>query len=167
MRKIAGIISIVAAVVMIVAGGVTWAMITSQLKDEQITVPADSEFMNGAFAGKPVGGPLSAFAQAEAIKKHATSGAEGTYAELSELSREAQEAGDQERVAELEQQQNTVMTASFLRSSLFTSVLAYGVSALVMGLGVLFAVLGFGLLAQTNSRRASVTVSDRGGATAA
>jgi len=37
------------------------------------------------------------------------------------------------------------MNGSFLRASLFTSVVAYGVAALVMGLGVLFALLGFAL----------------------
>ena len=37
------------------------------------------------------------------------------------------------------------MTASFLRASLFTSVVAFGVSALVAGLGVLFILVGVAL----------------------
>jgi hypothetical protein len=41
---------------------------------------------------------------------------------------------------------DTVMTASFLRSSLFTSVVAFGVAALVAGLGLLFILLGLALL---------------------
>ena len=51
---------------------------------------------------------------------------------------------------ELQAQRNTMMNASFLRASLFTSVLAYGVSLLVMGLGVMFLLLGwaFGSLAR-------------------
>ena len=39
------------------------------------------------------------------------------------------------------------MTASFLRASLFTSVVAFGVAALAMGLGVLFIIVGVALLA--------------------
>jgi hypothetical protein len=41
---------------------------------------------------------------------------------------------------------DTVMTASFLRASLFTSVVAFGVAALVAGLGLLFILLGLALL---------------------
>jgi len=37
------------------------------------------------------------------------------------------------------------MTGSFLRASLFTSVVAYGVAALVIGLGVLFGLFGHAL----------------------
>jgi hypothetical protein len=38
------------------------------------------------------------------------------------------------------------MTASFLRASLFTSVTAFGVAALVMGLGLLFILVGLAFL---------------------
>ncbi len=41
------------------------------------------------------------------------------------------------------------MTASFLRASLFTSVVAFGVSVLVVGLGVLFVLVGVALLGIT------------------
>ncbi|MDO5746032.1 MAG: aromatic ring-opening dioxygenase LigA, partial [Micrococcaceae bacterium] len=51
----------------------------------------------------------------------------------------------------------TVMTASFLRASLFTSVLAFGVAALVIGLGILFALIGWALL---SIRPAHATVRD-------
>ena len=37
------------------------------------------------------------------------------------------------------------MNASFLRASLFTSVVSYGIAALVIGLGFLFAVIGWAL----------------------
>lgn len=37
------------------------------------------------------------------------------------------------------------MNASFLRSSLFTSVLAYGVCFMAMGLGLMLALLGWAL----------------------
>ena len=38
-----------------------------------------------------------------------------------------------------------VMNGSFLRASLFTSVVAFGVAALVMGIGVVFGIIGFAL----------------------
>lgn len=38
-----------------------------------------------------------------------------------------------------------MMNASFLRASLFTSVVAFGVAALVIGLGVMFALIGVAL----------------------
>lgn len=46
---------------------------------------------------------------------------------------------------ELQAQRDSVMNASFLRASLFTSVVSYGVALLVMGLGALFILLGLGM----------------------
>jgi hypothetical protein len=37
------------------------------------------------------------------------------------------------------------MNGSFLRASLFTSVVAFGVAALVIGIGVVFGLIGFAL----------------------
>ncbi|MEK8225564.1 hypothetical protein NKG05_04685 [Oerskovia sp. M15] len=80
--------------------------------------------------GRHVNGPLTAYAQAEVINKHALAISEGqTYAELPQ---------DDERRA-------TVMNASFLRASLFTSVVAFGIAALVIGLGILFILIGIAL----------------------
>ncbi len=125
--KIVAIIMIVAGAVMIVAGAVTYYQVHQQLADEKIVVSDDAD----NFAGKDVGGPLTAYAQAEVIKKHASEIADGqTYAQL--------EQDDPRR--------DTVMTSSFLRASLFTSVLAFGVAVLVMGLGVLFILLGIAML---------------------
>ena len=50
------------------------------------------------------------------------------------------------------------MNGSFLRASLFTSVVAFGVAVLVMGLGLLFALLG---LALTKVSRSVVVTSAR------
>jgi hypothetical protein len=126
--RFASIFSIVAGVILIVAGVATWALVQRELEDEQITVSADAE----AFAGDPVDGPLTAYSEAMTIKKHALEASGGkTYAQL--------EQGDPTR--------ETVMTASFLRASLFTSVVSFGVAALVMGLGVLFIIVGAALLA--------------------
>lgn len=144
--KFVGVLSIIAGLVMIVAGAVTWGTVSSQLKDENITVPGDSEFMGGAYAGKQVEGPLSAFAQAEIINQHAMAGSGGeTYASLGALVNEARDSGDEELAEQYQQQRNTMMNASFLRSSLFSSVIAYGVAALVMGLGLMAILTGWAL----------------------
>lgn len=159
---------------MIVAGAVTWGIVTSQLKDERITVPADADPVMGIkVAGKKVEGPLTAFGQAEIIKKHANAGSEGkTYAELggvqNEVKAKAKAKGvedlnttDPAEMAKIEAdpelkqlkadlakataQRNSVMNAAFLRSSLFSSVITYGVPALVMGLGLMFILIGLAL----------------------
>jgi hypothetical protein len=66
------------------------------------------------------------------IKKHALEAGGGlTYAEL-----------DREDPA-----RETVMDASFLRASLFTSVVAFGVATLLVGLGLLVMLIGLGMLA--------------------
>src|SRR5690625_7378610 len=85
LARTAGIIAIIAGIVFILAGGVTWGMVTSQLKAENITVPEDAAFL----AGAEVQGPLSAYAQADIINTHALAGTEGrTYAELGTATRE-------------------------------------------------------------------------------
>lgn len=159
--KIAGILSIVAGIVMIVAGAITWATVSSQLAAENITVPGDSTFMGGAYAGQPVTGPLSAFAQAEIINVHALEGAGGkTFAELGALARAANEAGDTAAADEYTAQRTTAMNASFLRASLFTSVVSYGIAALVIGLGFLFAVIGWALTTVKSPSVRSATVTE-------
>lgn len=122
--KAVGIIILIAGIIMILAGGATWMQVTSELKAQKITVAEDA----ANFANKPVGGPLTAYAQAEIINKHALEATGGkTYAELG-------------RDDPLRQ---TAMTASFLRASLYTSVVAYGVAAMAIGLGILFILLGW------------------------
>ncbi|MBE7701388.1 aromatic ring-opening dioxygenase LigA [Oerskovia sp. Sa1BUA8] len=124
--RLIGTLSIVAGIVLLLAGAGTWATITSQLAAEKITVSEDASM----FAGSEVKGPFTAFAQAQIINEHALNMSEGkTYAEL--------DKEDPTRAV--------VMNGSFLRASLFTSVVSYGVSALVMGLGVLFGLIGYAL----------------------
>ena len=126
--KIAGLLSIIAGIVLVIAGLVTYVAVSQQLAAENITVPDDAAFL----AGDKVDGPFSAYAQADIINKHALESSGGeTYATL-----------DREDPARA-----TMMNASFLRASLFTSVVSFGLAALVMGLGVLFALQGWALLA--------------------
>lgn len=155
--KLIGLLTIVAGLIMIVAGGVTWGMVTSQLKAEHITVSAVTEEEPGALAGKAVAGPFTAFAQANAINHHALAGSEGqTYAQIGDAAKElkAQLAADGASEAEIAKdadvlalaaQRTSVMNGAFLRTSLFSSVIAYGVAALAIGLGVLFALIGFAI----------------------
>ncbi len=142
--KSIGVVSIIAGIIMFIAGAVTWGMVSSQLAAEKITVPGDA----AAFAGAEVKGPLTAYFQADTINKHATKMSEGlTYAELGAKVKEAEAANDTETAEKYQAMRNTVMNGSFLRASLFTSVLAFGVSALVMGLGLMFALLGWAFIA--------------------
>ena len=125
--RIVGYLSILAGLILIVSGGVTWYIVQRELSDEHIVVSEDA----ANHAGEKVEGPVTAYSQAMVIKKHALEAGGGkTYAQLPQ--------DDPAR--------QTVMTASFLRASLFTSVTAFGVAALVMGLGVLFILVGLAFL---------------------
>ena len=120
---------------MVVAGAGTWFLVQSQLSDEHITVSDDAAH----FAGDSVDGPLTAYSQAETIEKHALEAAGGkTYAELPQ--------DDPTR--------STVMTASFLRASLFTSVVSFGVAAMAGGLGIVLLLIGWALLSLAKAVRA-------------
>ena len=120
---------IVAAIglLMIVGGAVTWFMVQDQLSDANITVAEDADML----AGDEVNGPFSAYAQAQIIDKHALEATGGkTYAEL-----------DRE-----DPLRETAMSASFLRASLFTSVVAFGVAAMAMGLGLTLILIALALM---------------------
>lgn len=147
MPKLVGILSIIAGLVMVAAGIGTWVMVGSQLADENITVPDDARW----FAGEQVRGPLTAFSQADIINQHALAGSDGkTYSELGTLVREAE---TEEEAAEYQAQRDTMQNASFLRASLFTSVVSFGVAALVIGLGIMFTLLGAALLSLASRLR--------------
>lgn len=147
-----GIASFVVGLVLVAAGVGTWTMVSSQLADEQITVAEDARW----FAGDQVRGPLTAFSQADIINTHALAATEGrTYAELGDAMSEMDPASQEH--AELQAQRATVMNASFLRASLFTSVLAFGVSAMVIGLGVILSLTGLAIRKLALTSRAART----------
>ncbi|MDO8105634.1 aromatic ring-opening dioxygenase LigA [Isoptericola sp. b441] len=138
--KIAGIVAMVAGLLMIIAGGVTWGLVSSQLKEEHITVSADAP----AFGNKEVNGPLDAYYQAEAIKHHVLKATGGkTYAQL--------DREDPKRA--------TAMNGDFLRASLFTSVVAFGVAAFAMGMGVLTILFGWAITALAGTRVAATATA--------
>jgi hypothetical protein len=124
--KISGLIVAIIGAIMFVGGAATWVLVQSELSGENITVSEDA----ASNAGKDVNGPLTAYSEAQIIEKHALEASGGkTYAEL--------DREDPIRV--------TVMNGSFLRASLFTSVLAFGVSAMAMALGVVQVLLGISM----------------------
>ena len=141
--RLIGLLTIIAGAFMILAGGVTWGAVSTQLAAENITVPDDAAFA----AGTKVDNPISAFAQADIINKHALAGSDGlTYAELGNKARELEAQGaSAEEIDAVKAQRTSVMNGSFLRASLFTSVVSYGIAALVIGLGVLFILVGVAL----------------------
>ncbi|MCL3859918.1 aromatic ring-opening dioxygenase LigA [Actinotalea sp. K2] len=124
--RLIGLVAIIAGVVLIVGGALTWGMVRSQLAAENITLGDDVAM----FAGNTVDGPIDAYLQADIINQHALAGSDGkTYAEL-----------DREDPARA-----SVMNGSFLRASLFTSVIAFGVAAFAAGMGLLFVLVGYAL----------------------
>lgn len=124
-----GTLLIVLGLLFVVAGGVTYFMVSQELSNANVTVADDADFL----AGDEVDGPFSAFAQAQIIDKHALDATGGkTYAEL----------------AQDDPLRQTAMSASFLRASLFTSVVAFGVATMAMGIGAGMILGGVGLRAR-------------------
>ncbi len=111
---------------MVIAGAVTYGQVSSTLADERITVSEDA-----CLGGQSVSGPFAAYCEAQIIQTHALEATGGkTYAEL-----------DRE-----DPLRTVAMNGSFLRASLFTSVLAFGVSAMAIGVGIVFILIGVALL---------------------
>jgi hypothetical protein len=126
MRKTAYISSIVIGVALILGGLGTWILVSSTLADQNITVAEDASCLKG----DEVNGPFSAYCEAKVIEKHALDATNGlTYAEL-----------DRE-----DPLRAVAQNAAFLQSSLFTSVVAFGVAAMAALAGVLFILIGLGM----------------------
>lgn len=126
MRKVAYITSVILGIILILGGVTTWIIVSSELADQNITVADDASCL----AGDDVNGPLSAYCEAQIIEEHALESTGGlTYAEL-----------DRE-----DPLRTTAMNASFLRASLFTSVVAFGVAGMAVLMGVVFVLIGLGM----------------------
>lgn len=124
--KFAAVIGILGGIALVIVGIVVWIMVSSQLRAENITVPDDAM----AFQGQTVAGPFTAYVQADIIQHHALEASGGkTYAEL----------------AQDDPVRQVMMNASFLRASLFTSVVSFGVAAFAIGVGILSLFFGFAL----------------------
>lgn len=126
MRKASWIAAVVLGALLIISGAGTWWLVSSRLADQNITVSDDASCL----AGDEVNGPFSAYCQAEVINHHALEATGGkTYAEL----------GRDDPL------RDTAMTASFLQASLFTSVVAFGVAAMAILMGIVFILIGLGM----------------------
>jgi hypothetical protein len=124
--KVVAILLYIAGAVLLLGGAGTWYTVSNQLAAENITVTDDAPCQQG----QDVNGPLEAFCMAEIINTHALEATGGkTYAEL-----------DRE-----DPLRAVAQSASFLRASLFTSVVAFGVAAFAMGIGVLSILIGLGI----------------------
>ncbi len=125
-RSVLGRMVTAAGVVEMMAGIGAWLTVRSQLSDEKIVVPPSAP----RFANKAVRGPLTAFEEAEIIRQITLKATGGrTYGELPE----------DDPVAEL------ARDAALIRSSLFTSVLAFGVAGMQVALGAVFIAVGAAL----------------------
>jgi hypothetical protein len=126
--KVVAILLYIAGAVLLVGGAATWYTVSDQLAAENITVTEDASCQ----AGQAVNGPIEAYCMAEIINTHALEATDGkTYAEL-----------DRE-----DPLRATAMNASFLRASLFTSVVSFGVALFAMGVGVISIIAGAGIAA--------------------
>lgn len=126
MRKTASISSIILGAILILAGTGTWVLVSTTLADQAIVVADDASCL----AGDEVNGPFSAFCQAQVIQKHTLDATGGkTYAEL-----------DRE-----DPLRETAMNSAFLQSSLFTSIVAFGVSGMAILMGIVFIMIGLGI----------------------
>jgi hypothetical protein len=124
--KVVAILLYIAGAVLLVGGAGTWYTVSDQLAAENITVTDDAPCQQG----QAVNGPVEAFCMATIINTHALEATGGkTYAEL-----------DRE-----DPLRAVAQSASFLRASLFTSVVAFGVAAFAMGVGLLSILIGVGI----------------------
>lgn len=126
MRRTAYITSVVLGIILILGGITTWIVVSNTLGEQNITVSDDA----GCLAGDEVNGPFSAYCEAQIIEEHALDATGGlTYAEL-----------DRE-----DPLRDVAMNASFLRASLFTSVVAFGVAGMAILMGIMFVLIGLGM----------------------
>lgn len=125
MRRAASIGAIILGILMVVGGGATWYLVSDTLDSQEITVSED-----GCLGGQKVNGPFTAYCQATIIEEHTLESTDGlTYAQL-----------DRE-----DPRRELAMNSSFLQASLFTSILAFGVAAMAIGMGVIFILIGLGI----------------------
>ena len=140
MRKLAAITSIVVGIIMAIAGVATWVVVSQTLSDQRITVSDDAN----CAAGDDVNGPISAYCQADIIDHHTQEITGGkTYAEL--------DREDPNRAV--------AMDSAFLQASLFTSVVAFGVSGMAFVLGIVLTLIGFALRAPATSTTSTTSTT--------
>lgn len=125
MRRAASVAAVLLGILLIAGGAATWVVVANTLADQHITTSDDA-----CLAGRDVVDPFTAYCQAKVIETHTLEATGGkTYAQL-------------DREDPLRQ---TALTSSFLQASLFTSILAFGVAAMAVGMGLIFVLIGLGI----------------------
>ena len=133
MRNTASIVAIVVGIVMALTGVATWFVVRDTLSEQEIVVSDDADCL----AGDEVDGPFSAYCQARVIDKHTKEITGGkTYAELDQDDPNRPIAAD----------------SAFLQASLFTSVVAFGIAAMAVVVGIVLTLIGFGMLVPVTTR---------------
>lgn len=124
--RLYGTLLLALGILMIVGGAGAWGAVAQGLSQEKVHVTDNAP----AFAGERVDAPWEAWAQSEAIRTDLQEMTGGrTYADL--------DREDPLRPA--------VATGTFLRASLMTSVIGFGVALAVVGVGTGFVIGGLGL----------------------
>lgn len=124
-RRTASVASILLGLLLVIGGLATWYVVSSTLADQKITTSDDA-----CLPGRVVADPFTAYCEAKVIEQHTLEATNGLhYAEL-------------ERDDPLRER---ALTSSFLQASLFTSVVAFGVAAMAVGMGLLFVLIGLGI----------------------
>ena len=121
------IVVMVIGALMVIAGAVTYGQVSSTLADERITVSEDA-CLGGQSVYRPVRGLLR-----------------GRHHRRSTPSRRPAARPTPSSTVRI-RCATVAMNGSFLRASLFTSVLAFGVSAMAIGVGIVFILIGVALL---------------------
>jgi hypothetical protein len=125
MRRTASVAAIVLGVLLVIGGIATWVIVSNTLAEQKIVTSDDA-----CLPGRTVQDPFTAYCQADVIQKHTLEITGGlTYAEL-----------DRE-----DPLREVAMDSAFLQSSLFTSIVAFGVAAIGVGMGVVFILIGLGI----------------------
>lgn len=125
-RQKAFIASVIIGGLLIVSGIGTWIVVSNTLGQQEITVSPDADCL----AGDDVNGPFSAYCEAKIIEKHALEATGGKY--YAELDRD-------------DPARQTAATAAYLQTSLFTSVVAFGIAGMAVLIGLVFILIGFGI----------------------
>ena len=121
-----GTLLIVLGTIMLIGGIGAWGAVSQGLAQEKVEVTGTAP----AFVGERVDAPWEAWAQSEAIRADLQEMTGGrTYAEV--------DRDDPMR--------QSVATGTFLRASLMTSVIGFGVALAVVGVGTGFVLGGLGL----------------------
>lgn len=124
--RVVATLLLVLGALFVLGGAGTWAVTAAGLASEDVTVAESAP----AFVGATLDTPWEAWAQTEAIRSDVLEATDGrTYAQI-----------DRE-----DPLRDMATTGTFLRASLLTSVVAFGVATALVGIGVGFLLGGLGL----------------------